>query len=127
MTLTLNLEPKLEQRLRFEAAQHGVPLETWLTQELERRYTSVSDAVLLQSITTGLPESFWQRYRDLIQKRNAQTLTDLEHQELIELSDQTEELTLQRTQALVELATRRNTTVQALRLQFGLQPVAVES
>jgi hypothetical protein len=34
---------------------------------------------------------------------------------------------LQRTQALVELATRRNTTVQALRLQFGLQPVAVES
>jgi hypothetical protein len=127
MTLTLNLEPKLEQRLRFEAARHGVPLETWLTQELERRYTSVSDAVLLQNITTGLPESFWQRYRDLIQKRNAGNLTDLEHQELIELSDQTEELTLQRTQALVELATRRNTTVQALRLQFGLQPVAVES
>jgi hypothetical protein len=126
MTLTLNLEPKLEQRLRFEAAQHGVPLETWLAQELERRYTSVSDAVLLQSITTGLPESFWQRYRALIQKRDAQILTNLEHQELIELSDQTEALTLQRTQALVELATRRNTTVQALQLQFGLQPVAVE-
>lgn len=89
--------------------------------------TTVSDAMLLQVITTGLPESFWQHYRALIQKRNAQTLSELEHQELIELSDQTEELTLQRTQALVELATRRNTTVQALRLQFGLQPVSLHT
>jgi hypothetical protein len=73
-----------------------------------------------------LPESFWQRYRVLIQKRDTATLTNLEQEELISLSDQTEELTLQRTQALIELATRRTTTVQALRLQFGLQPVALQ-
>ena len=43
------------------------------------------------------------------------------------MSDQTEDLTLQRTEALLELARHRNTTIGALRLQFGLQPISVQS
>jgi hypothetical protein len=128
MSLTLNLEPNLEQRLRLEAQQHGLPLETWLAQELEQRFqVSSSEATLLQRITMGLPESFWMRYRLLVQKRDAENLSPAEQLELISISDQTEELTLQRTQALLELARRRNTTIDALRVQFGLQPVALLS
>ncbi len=128
MPLTLNLEPNLEQRLRFEAQQYGLPLEVWLAQELEQRFqVSVSEATLLQRITMGLPESFWVRYWALIQKRDAENLEPAEQLELISLSDQAEELTLQRTEALLELAKRRNTTIDALRVQFGLQPVAMLS
>ncbi len=128
MSLTLNLEPNLEQRLRLEAEQHGLPLETWLAQELEQRFqVSPSEATLLQRITTGLPENFWLRYRALMQQRDAENLEPAEQLELITMSDQTEELTLQRTEALLELAKRRNTTIDALQVQFGLQPVALLS
>ena len=107
MPLTLNLDPVLEQRLRFEAAQHGLSLEMWLTEDLEQRFQSnTSETVLLQSISKGLPESFWVHYRALIQQRDSGTLTLDEQQELITMSDQTEELTLQRTTALLELAKR---------------------
>ncbi len=128
MPLTLNLDPILEQRLRLEAEQHGLSLEMWLTEDLEQRFQSnISETVLLQSISMGLPESFWVRYRVLIQQRDTGKLSANEQQELIAMSDQTEELTLQRTKALLELAKRRNTSIEALRVQFGLQPVAVHS
>jgi hypothetical protein len=128
MSLTLNLDPALEQRLLLEAQISGLPLETWLAQDLKSRFqTDVTETVLLQRISLGLPESFWLAYRALLKKRDSQTLTVTEQKELIAMSDQTEELTLQRTQSLLELARRRNTTLEALRLQFGLHPVSVQS
>ena len=128
MPLTLNLDPLLEQRLRLEAEQHGLSLEMWLTKDLEQRFqANTSETALLQRILAGLPESFWVRYRALIQQRDAETLTPAEQQELIAMSDQTEDLTLQRTTALLELAKRRNTSIETLRVKFGLQPVAVQS
>lgn len=128
MPLTLDLEPSLEQRLRLEAAQHGLPLETWLLQDLEQRFqTGKSETILLQQITVGLPESFWVRYRDLIAKRDAESLSATEQLELIAMSDQTEDLTVQRTSALLELAERRHVSIEALRSQFGLRPMPIKS
>ena len=85
------------------------------------------EATLLERITGGLPASFWMQYRALIAKRDAEDLSDSERLELIAMLDQTEALTLRRAEALVELAKRRSTTVSALRSQFGLQPIAVQS
>ena len=127
MSLTLTLEPSLEERLRLEAEQRGLSVELWLAQELEQRFQTTDEATLLERITGGLPASFWMQYRALIAKRDAEDLSDAERLELIAMADQTEALTLRRTEALVELATRRSTTVSALRSQFGLQPVAVQS
>ncbi len=128
MSFTLTLDPALEQRLLLEAQISGLPLETWLAQDLKSRFQAdVTETVLLQRITLGLPESFWLDYRALIKRRDSKALTAAEQLELIAMSDQTEELTLQRTEALLELARRRNTTLEALRLQFGLQPIAVQS
>ena len=67
------------------------------------------------------------QYRVLIAKRDAKDLSDSERLELIRVADQTEALTLRRAESLLELAKRRGTTVTALRLQFGLQPTAVQS
>ena len=35
MSLTLTLEPNLEERLRLEAQQRGLSVELWLAQKLE--------------------------------------------------------------------------------------------
>src|SRR5256885_2256807 len=60
----------------------------------------------------------------LIAKRQAETLTPDEQQELITLSDQIEAANVQRVEALAELARLRNTTLSALILDLGLKPVA---
>jgi hypothetical protein len=67
-----------------------------------------SEAQVLQQITAGLSEQFWIRYRELIAGRESGLLGEAECVELVGTSDQNEELTLQRTQALFELARRRN-------------------
>lgn len=122
MSLTLHLSPGLEQRLREEARQRGLKLEELLEQDLEARWgePNPSEAKLLLTITQDLPESFWQRYRKLIAKREARVLTESEHQELIALSDQAEGLSLQRTKALLQLARLRGVGVLALQKQLGL-------
>jgi hypothetical protein len=67
---------------------------------------------------------FWTRYRHLIHLRETETLTDLEHAELIAASDRVEHLTARRTEALVELASLRGRSVRALRDELGLKPVS---
>jgi hypothetical protein len=128
MDVTLNLEPKLFQRLQDEAQQQGLPLEQWLQHDLEKRFkTKITDAGLLEIVTAGLPESFWVRYRALIKLRQNNQLNHNEHQELILLSDQAEALTLRRTKALIELAQRRGISPESLREQLALKPVSLES
>ena len=146
MSLTLHLNPDLEQRLRQEAKHRGLELEELLEQDLMARWgiaaslreggepsdfkgiqPNHSESALLLAATEGLPESFWQRYRHLIALREAQTLTEGERQELIALSDQAEALTVQRTRALVELARLRGVEVSLLQKQLGLVPVQVSA
>ena len=101
MSLTISVEPELEAGLPSQEAQ------------------------LLQTINAGLPESFWSRYRELTARRRTEVLTEPEHKELIALSDQTEEKTLQRTEALVALAQLRGIGLDELRLSLGIQPTLV--
>jgi hypothetical protein len=87
--------------------------------------TTSDETELLQTINAGLPESFWSRYRELITRRRAASLTEAEHQELIALSDQTEEKTLQRTEAMIALAQLRGVGLDELRRSLGIQPISV--
>lgn len=131
MTLTLDLNPELERQLRNEAAARGLTLEQLVLGNLQAQVAqhtnparlSPEETRLMQVITEGLPETFWARYRHLIDLREQEILTDPEHAELIACSDQVEHLTASRTEALVELARLRGLSVHALRDQLGLQPV----
>ena len=49
--------------------------------------------------------------------------SDLEHAELIARSDRVEQFTVRRTDALVELASLRGSSVQVLRIELALKPV----
>ena len=77
--------------------------------------------LLLRINRTGLPEAFWDRYRTLAAKRQAETLTRKEQQELIGLSDQMEARRVERLRHLVMLAAMRQTTVDVLIDELGLR------
>ncbi|MCW5850243.1 MAG: hypothetical protein KIT87_09180 [Anaerolineae bacterium] len=112
MTITLELTPELEAQLRAEAKRAGLDESEYVLHTLEERLRLARQAVplspreteLLQHINLGLSEASWQRYHELIAKRRAETLTPVEQQELIGLSDQIEEANVRRIEALIELA-----------------------
>jgi hypothetical protein len=62
------------------------------------------------------------QYHRLIAKRQAETLTPTELQELINLSTQLETLNVQRIQALIKLAAQRNQTLPDLMASLGINP-----
>jgi hypothetical protein len=133
MTLTLDLNPDLERRLRAEAASRGLTLEELILEDLNARAAQVlnpsrlnpEETALMQVITEGLPEAFWARYRELITLRDQEALSEAEHAELIDCSDRVEQLSARRVEALVQLAQLRRVSVQTLRAELGLQPVPI--
>ncbi|HKZ86487.1 MAG TPA: STAS/SEC14 domain-containing protein [Anaerolineae bacterium] len=85
---------------------------------------SRSEAQLLLEINQGLAPAVQRRYDELITKRRAETLTPHEHEELLRLTNQSEQLEARRVQLLSELARLRQTTVAELMDNLGLRPAA---
>lgn len=81
------------------------------------------EAELLGQIYQGLPAATQQRLNDLIEKRQAYTITETELQELSALTDQVELFDAARLERLIELAHLRNVPLEQLIQQLGLQPV----
>ena len=80
-----------------------------------------AEAELLRQINTGWAAERWQRYHALVAQRHAGCLTPEEHRELIALTDEREIAHAQRLEHLIALATLRQTTLDALMEQLGLQ------
>lgn len=129
MTLTIELTPDIEKQLRSEAAKMGMDANRYIVNTLEERlrqlraassHLSREESELLQKINLGIAEEKWRRYRDLIAKRRAETLTTEEHQELIALSDQIEQANARRIGYLAELATRRKLSLETLMRELGI-------
>lgn len=85
MTLTLNLKPELETKVKHEAAKRGLDVNDNVlnaVQECLQRDQKndtpglgKKESQLLQKINHGLSPETWQRYRELIEKRRQETLT----------------------------------------------------
>ncbi len=130
MTLILNLPPQVESKVREVAAAKGLEASDLLRDAAEdylRRHDPVrplTEAELLMRINrSGFPEMFWDRFRALVAKRTAGTLTPEEQQELLWHTEQTENRDAERLPYLFQLAGLRGVTVQALMTQLGLSPV----
>jgi predicted glycosyl hydrolase (DUF1957 family) len=78
---------------------------------------------LLTKIKRPLNPTLHQRLSILIQKRDAETLTDDEHQELIQLIHQVEALNVERITHLSALAKLRQTTLSQLIKELELTPI----
>jgi hypothetical protein len=81
---------------------------------------TASETELLRRINQGLPQPLRARYRELIDKRRAETLTPEEHAELLRLTDQVEIADAERAQALVDLARLRQKSLAAVMHELGI-------
>ena len=88
---------------------------------------SADETSLLMKINNSvLPEEVRHRYRKLIKKRQEENLTEDEYNELLRLSDESEQRQAERLEALIELARLRNTSLRELMNALGIKPAAVE-
>ena len=86
-------------------------------------HLSQKESKLLQKINRGIPETLWQPYKKLVARRDNGTLTPEEHEELIRLSDQIEELHAKRMEYLVELAQLRQVSLPDLMDALSIYPI----
>jgi kynurenine formamidase len=82
------------------------------------------EAELLQAINQGIPIDLRTCYQQLRQRRDAETLTEMEYDTLIQLSNQIEQIGAQRLEALANLAQLRQVSLLDLMETLGIQPVS---
>jgi hypothetical protein len=84
---------------------------------------SQTESELLLKINQGLPPATQQQLDALIAKRQTQTLTPEEHQELIQLTESIEQADVERLRYLLELAALRKLSLDELTRHLGIHPV----
>lgn len=79
-----------------------------------------SEVELVAQIQQPLPPDIQQRYRELREKLQAETLSAAEHQELLTLTDTIEQADADRLERLITLAQMRQVSLPDLMQQLGL-------
>jgi hypothetical protein len=96
------------------------PLTEEISAEKVHAYwRSFRESELLEEIGHGLPRKAARRYRELIAKRGAETLTAEEYAELLQLTDWVEKLEVKRLESLAELARLRGVPFRSLLTELG--------
>ena len=132
MTVVLDFPPEMETKMQEVAQAEGLDVPELVRETMTARLRQydpsrpLTESELLARINRGFPETFWNRFRVLVAKRENGSLTLEEQKELISHSDQTENRDAERLTYLIELSARRGMTVQALIGQLGLHPVSLE-
>lgn len=83
---------------------------------------SKEETSVLKKINRGLPPDRKKRLAQLDAKRSEGTLTGEDHQELLTIVDELEQLNIERVQYLGELAVMRGVSVRELIDQLGIRP-----
>lgn len=134
MAIVIELAPELENQIRQAAAHSGLSPDAYILESVQVRLRTTTmypakgkrlpeaEATLLQQINQSLSQIEWLRYRGLLAKRQVETLTPIEQQELIARSDQIEAANVQRMTYVAELAQLRKTTIPILMKELGLAP-----
>lgn len=133
MTITVDIAPDLQPQLRRQAARAGLDPGAYIARLVEERlqkkplrtpHLSGRETELLRQINYGPTAEDWERYRQLIAKRRAETLSPEEQADLIAFSDQIEAANVQRAECLIELADLRGVSVGTLMDDLGLRAPA---
>jgi hypothetical protein len=131
---TINIQADVSVEMLVKAAEQlsETELRHFTSQVLalnaKRTAPSVTqaEAELLVHINSRLPKDVQRRYDELIAKRDAETLSDAEHEELLRLTKQVEAFDVARVEALSQLAAHHGVTLSALRRQLGIESPADE-
>jgi hypothetical protein len=105
-------EPDLENLLNrtlFVRARRRGPIAT------------PEESTLLRAINQGIPAELSDRYEILADKRDDETLTEAEYQELLDIAEQIEAFGVKRLEALVKLSDQRQVPLLQLMADLGIQ------
>lgn len=126
----VSMQASTEQLLNTISQMPQPELETFIEQVLKLRAQrqapslSAPESELLLKINQGIPAELQHRFNELIAKRQALTLTQAEHAELIQLGDHIEQLDAERIEHLAALAKLRQRSLTELMQDLGIQPPA---
>ena len=118
----MSIEELLDSAAQLDTPELEHLVSEVLALQAKRRAPCLSkdEAALLQKINQVLPPDVQQQYDTLIEKRQEETLTSDEHQELITLNDQIEESDAERVKNLATLAQLRKVSITALMKDLGI-------
>jgi hypothetical protein len=91
-----------------------------LQAERKAAHLSAAESALLVRVNQGLPAALRERMACLRAKREEESITDAEYEELTQLTERAEELHADRMAALVELAKCRGVSLAVLLEQLGI-------
>jgi hypothetical protein len=116
----------LNSLTQLEADELGEVASTAVRLRASRRANVLPEheAKLLEQISQTLTPVEQQHMDVLIEKRQAETLTEAELAELIALSDQVEAIQVARLAALIELAAIRGISLETLKKSINFTPAA---
>ncbi|HWE03819.1 MAG TPA: hypothetical protein VG326_15550 [Tepidisphaeraceae bacterium] len=131
MTVTLQMPPGLEARVRDEAMREDLPADAIILRALAQVYpeappghigdrASAREVELLEKVGLGLTDDQWRRYWELREKLENDALTLAERSELLVVSENIERANATRMTHLVELANLRNVSLSRLMDELGL-------
>lgn len=131
MSITVEINPVLEKKLREKAARKGVGLNHFIQTELEKivakedipysHRVGKEESKLLQKINLGLSAAFWEKYREFIRIKETRILNETELTEFIRMTDQVEAANARRMRYLVELANLREIPLRQLMDDLGIK------
>jgi iron-sulfur cluster repair protein YtfE (RIC family) len=107
-------------RLSLPELEHVFDHVLALQAERKAAHLSAAESALLPRINQGLPAALRERIAILRAKREEESITDTEYEELTRLTDRAEELHADRMAALVELAKFRGVSLAVLMDQLGI-------
>ncbi|PZV11277.1 MAG: STAS/SEC14 domain-containing protein [Pseudanabaena sp.] len=126
--ITVQTQLPFEQLIQTVEQLDASELEQLIAQAIrvqtKRKTLSLPNdqSILLQQITECIPSNLQKRYDLLISKRQDNSLTDEEYQELINLGEHIEAIDVKRLENLTELAKLRQTSLNSVIEEFQLQP-----
>lgn len=124
------MQASTEQLLNAIAQMPSTELEVFVEQVLKLRAQrqapslSAAETELLLKINEGIPTNLQHRFNELVAKRQALTLTEVEHAELIQLGDRIEQFDAERIEHLAALAKLRQRSLREIMQDLGIQPPA---
>lgn len=131
---TIQIEARISERDLLKAVEQLSPKELQefvreiltLRAQRDAPHLPESESELLLRINQGIAEQKQRRYRELVAKRRAETLTAEELAELQHLTDEWEQCEADRLARLAELARLRGTTLARLMSDLGIRPASHE-
>ncbi len=130
MSLTIQLPFSIEQQLRDKAARQGVSLEKYVAQVLSSGISDASgqqspslteDDLLVKINTSIVSQKELERFHILDKRRQAEKLTQKEHEELVRLVNRIEIMHAERLKWMLALSTIRKVPFNQLLVELGIK------